>query len=1031
MKNKNEFNRGSIWRQWDLHIHSPASFHWAGQKFGADEVENRTLVDEMISALNDASPAVFALMDYWTFDGWFALRRRLSEPDAPKLKKVVFPGIELRLMAPMRTTNSRLNAHVIFSNTISDQALLNFKADLKIELIDTPLSDEGLVLYARNLGRDKLERLGFQKEDIDKDDEVALRAGSMSAEIGVESYKTAIVKVPNNQAIGFMPFDTNDGLADVKWEEHYAFSLGLFKHSPIFETRNDLLRSCFLCEETDENKAFIHNFQSALDNVPRLVVSGSDAHQFKGIKGDNNKRGYGDYPSGKVTWIKSDPTFLGLRQAIMEPSKRSYIGELPSKLREVETNKTFVIDRLKIDKCEVLVDADWLDETNISFNPDLVAIIGNKGSGKSALADIIALLGNSRQKQHFSFLQKNRFRGKAGVPAKHFVGELSWLDSHVETGNLNEDSPYDKVEMVTYIPQGHFEELCNAHVSGSSNAFENELRAVVFSHVGQDVRLGALDFEQLIEKQEKIFRNSLTGFRADLRKINLEIEQCENQAQIGIRNAVLEKIVVNKRRIDEYMTSKPVEVLKPTSGLTPEQEQVNSEIEKYKTEIVALNLVIETEKANSLAVAGRVKAVANIRERLRVLKRAYSQFGEDSANDLETLTLSANDLVKLAIDEKLLDRTVEKDESERNGAEKRLTDALERKKIVGISLAELNVNLNAPELEFHKYLAALQEWTDTLADLIGGDDIPETQLGLKARLDQLDKLPGKIELLCSARLALTGEIFLVLDSQRAARASLFMPVQDLIQNNELIRNEYKLQFQANLKCSAGALASSLFDLIKQNSGEFRGAEDGYRVIQELVEVSEFNKSDGVLAFTSILHNKLAAAAKSTSNIGISSLLRKDRSAVDVYDFIFGLPFLEPGYSLLFQEAQIEQLSPGQRGALLLIFYLLVDKGRKPIILDQPEENLDNETVVSLLVPVLTEAKKRRQIIMVTHNPNLAVVCDAEQIIWSKFDRKNGSKISYETGSIENSDINAHVVKILEGTMPAFNNRRSKYHPAKT
>jgi hypothetical protein len=111
----------------------------------------------------------------------------------------------------------------------------------------------------------------------------------------------------------------------------------------------------------------------------------------------------------------------------------------------------------------------------------------------------------------------------------------------------------------------------------------------------------------------------------------------------------------------------------------------------------------------------------------------------------------------------------------------------------------------------------------------------------------------------------------------------------------------------------------------------------------------------------------------------------------------------------FQDAQIEQLSPGQRGALLLIFYLLVDKRRNPIILDQPEENLDNETVVSLLVPVLSEAKRKRQIIMATHN--------------SSFDRKNASTITYVSGAIENPKINKHVVDVLEGTMPAFQNRR--------
>ena len=111
----------------------------------------------------------------------------------------------------------------------------------------------------------------------------------------------------------------------------------------------------------------------------------------------------------------------------------------------------------------------------------------------------------------------------------------------------------------------------------------------------------------------------------------------------------------------------------------------------------------------------------------------------------------------------------------------------------------------------------------------------------------------------------------------------------------------------------------------------------------------------------------------------------------------------------------------------MIFYLLVDKGKTPIILDQPEENLDNETVFRLLVPVLTEAKKQRQIIMVTHNPNLAVVCDAEQIIHAKFDRASDSTIVYVSGAIENTEINAAVVTVLEGSKPAFENRSGKYH----
>ena len=74
------YPRGAEWRQWDLHIHIPASFHWNGQRFDSkpNSSENTKLVDEMMEALNTAEPAVFALMDYWTFDGWFALKKRLE-----------------------------------------------------------------------------------------------------------------------------------------------------------------------------------------------------------------------------------------------------------------------------------------------------------------------------------------------------------------------------------------------------------------------------------------------------------------------------------------------------------------------------------------------------------------------------------------------------------------------------------------------------------------------------------------------------------------------------------------------------------------------------------------------------------------------------------------------------------------------------------------------------------------------------------------------------------------------------------------
>ncbi len=67
--------------------------------------------------------------------------------------------------------------------------------------------------------------------------------------------------------------------------------------------------------------------------------------------------------------------------------------------------------------------------------------------------------------------------------------------------------------------------------------------------------------------------------------------------------------------------------------------------------------------------------------------------------------------------------------------------------------------------------------------------------------------------------------------------------------------------------------------------------------------------------------------------------------------------------------------------------------------------------------------------MVTHNPNLAIVADAEQIIHVNINKTDGNKFTFSSGSIENKKINQCIVDVLEGTMPAFNKRKNKYHEA--
>jgi ABC-type lipoprotein export system ATPase subunit len=1021
---KSDYPRGSEWRKWDLHIHTPASFHWDGQKFNSDpnSPDNTRLIDEMIHALNAAEPAVFAIMDYWTFEGWFALKRRLAQPEAPKLEKTVFPGIELRLVAPM---DGRLNAHVLFSNEIDDQVLNDFRTALNVALIDRPLSDYSLKCLARHVGEDLLRQKGFSKENVDSIDDTALKAGSTIAEISCESYKQAIRNVPNQMALGFMPFNTNDGLADVKWHEHYAYVLGLFDTSPIFETRTPDLWAAFAAVETDTNRKWISDFQRALGNVPRLAVSGSDAHRFTGEPGNNDRRGYGDYPSGKATWIKANPTFEGLKQAIKEPAKRSFIGATPPKLQLVSENRSRFIEKLEVSKSSGAPLSDtWLDQTEVHLNHDLIAIIGNKGSGKSALADIAALLGNSKQSHHFSFLKEKRFRGKTGEPASYFNAKVTWGDGKELDKNLNENPASENVELVKYIPQGHFEELCNAHVSGQSDAFEKELRSVIFSHADDSIRLGAHDFEGLIEQQESSLRSKVESYRSELHKVNEQIAFVESQMTEEARK-ILEELLSQKQRLmDELIKLKPEEVPEPTSELTAEQQNVAEQLLTISQELEKIKLQHEQNREELTKLAAKKKACKNIRAGFEIVKRAVGQFTSEFSSDVQLLGLDIENLVKLKIDEKIIsDLEAACTNRDNELKEFQLSFDTDKQSLTN-KKAPLSAQLNAPQQAFQQYKEQLKVWEEKRAALLGSKDEPDTLEGVKHRKSQLDQLPNRRQYLLEQRLVLARQIFRALDEQKANRESLFEPVQSLIQSNTLIRDEYKLQFKAELNTTTDQIANKLFSIVKQASGEFRGESESLSVIKELMDRNDLDNEDSLIAFIQELHQKLENASKAPA--GIATLLRIDRTSNEVYDLIFGLSYLEPRYTLMFQGAHIGQLSPGQRGALLLIFYLLVDKGNTPIILDQPEENLDNETIVSLLVPVLTEAKQKRQIIMVTHNPNLAVVCDAEQIIYCEFDRTNGHNITYTPGAIECNIINNKVVNVLEGTMPAFDNRRMKY-----
>ncbi|OAJ72954.1 hypothetical protein AYJ08_16045 [Brevibacillus sp. SKDU10] len=126
-------------------------------------------------------------------------------------------------------------------------------------------------------------------------------------------------------------------------------------------------------------------------------------------------------------------------------------------------------------------------------------------------------------------------------------------------------------------------------------------------------------------------------------------------------------------------------------------------------------------------------------------------------------------------------------------------------------------------------------------------------------------------------------------------------------------------------------------------------------------------------------------------------------------------------NVFFNGTELSKLSVGQKGAVILKLYLT--DGDYPIILDQPEDNLDNRFISNELITAFRKAKEKRQIIIATHNANLVVNADAEQIIVADF---INNSIVYTSGSIENNHLRKEVAGLLEGGEEAFKQRENKY-----
>lgn len=1014
-------NKGATWGKWDLHIHTPASYEWRGGRRLRDvnsADERKVLLREVIEGINASGCVAVALMDYWTFDGVTALRDYLAQSDAIACKATIFPGMELRMVSP---GDFRLNMHVLLNPTLSTEKLQAFKAQIRLSVTGKPLTDEYLIEFAReHISEQRLGELGTSKAKVLGSKAAALDAASKTAEVTPDSVITALELFGHSEAILFIPFDTNDGVKKIRFREHHAFPTELLAMEAIFEVSNPGTRDAFVGIQTEANKAYFNEFQEAI-KLPKLAVRGSDAHTISE---------YGKFPSGRITWIKAAPTFQGLLQACKEPANRSYVGSLPPKVDFVTNNPHLFIESVQVRKRPNSPElGTWFDGIDLPLNQDLVALIGRKGSGKSALADVLGLLGDTPNGRHFSFLSEHRFRLQKDNKAASFEAKLNWRQNTKvpEWRQLSTSRPASAVQRIKYLPQRYFEELCNDHVQGDDTLLQDELREVIFSHIPYDERDDSRSLDELIDKRSEGIERQIAELRSRLKTLNSRILTLANEVTTDAQKALRESVRLALLRLKALRGNRPSVPEVPSNGDIGTQLAAEK-VDKLNADIQVLEEQSRTAETQVELLKSTVRTIDDVTAHLDRIEKYIEAEKALLAPKLQTLRFNVHDIIKLGIERERF--SILKAETELRLEELRITldpatkgALVEKLTILRQSKTDEQAKMNEPMRLHQEALARAQSWKEEWDDAVGTQERPSSFVGLWTQMRAMDTRRNELAELLERRLTIAVDIQTCLKQRAELLRTLFAPVQALIDDEPQIRDALGVRF--SVRFSFDAFAVRLFDFVKQSVGSFVGAEESKALAQTLLATHDLETDTGLRSFLAAAYTKLTATAAGKP-VPLTSLLKSGRTVNELLDFLFGLPYAELSYGLKLGNVELERLSPGQRGALLLIFYLLVDRERIPIVLDQPEENLDNETVYQLLVGVITRAKQHRQVIMVTHNANLAIACDAEQVIVCSMDRDGSNRITYLSGGIEDLELNRAAVDILEGTKPAFENRRRKY-----
>lgn len=524
-------NRGSEWRKWDLHIHTPNTAK-------NDQYGNSPEVwEKYITALEQTDVAVFGITDYFSMENYFRIKE--FQEKGRLQGKTILPNVEMRI-TPVTKTGTAINIHAIFDPSLTKKELeREFFSNLTMKSGDNTYSctRQQLVDFGRKLANDNL---------YPEDASIKKAIGEFIIPFE-ELYKIFEKKFFDNRVIIALSGKSQDGLSGLLNTDcnTHTLRLQIGRMADIILSSNSKDIAYFLGEGVDSKEKVIETYRSL-----KPCIIGSDAHSLDKI---------GVFPNERITWVKADPTFEGFKQILFEPKERVRISDTMPDLK---------YDYNIIDHVVINTAGTW--NQTIPLNANLNTIIGGRSTGKSTLLSSIA----------------SKFKDLKDIDNYSFVKRLSenvhviWRDAQEE--NNKEIEYFSQNEIANLIDKGDSDKLFSDILTGKSQLREEfELfkskEATLFSSIQAKVA-------SFFEKRRQYFEKfSYVKQLGDREGISREIAKLESE-----RNNIQLKLTDKKDLIDKYQS-----IEKEISQLKIEEVKANKELEYLnklsKSEFYILN----------------------------------------------------------------------------------------------------------------------------------------------------------------------------------------------------------------------------------------------------------------------------------------------------------------------------------------------------------------------------------------------------------------------------------------------------------